>query len=102
MGIKVEVPPDKVRKMILGYYRASLTDKSATGDRAKYVAGRLGISVPNLYRQIAELGIREEIRAMREKAGLSRTGAGAGAKYKCSACGQQGHNARSAECPERG
>ena len=96
---KKEVPPEKVREMILGGYRASFRDAGAAKNRAKFVAERMGIQVSKLYAQIRELGLREEIAGLREKAGVSSSGRAEGSKYHCSACGSGEHNARSPKCP---
>ena len=87
-----------MRALILGGFRASFRDPSAASNRAQYVADRMGIRIGKLYEQIRELDLRGEIRALREKAGVSASGRSAGATYRCSACGESGHNARSPTC----
>jgi hypothetical protein len=93
-----DVAPEKVREMILTGYRVSFKDPAAASNRAKYVAERLGIQVRKLYEQIRELDLKGEIGRIRERAGVSSSGRSEGAHYRCSACGVEGHNARSPKC----
>jgi hypothetical protein len=85
--------------MILAGFRESFLKPEAAKNRAEYVAHLIGIHVSKLYEQIDELGLKAEIRVLREKAGVSNSGRKKGAKYACSACGGKGHNARSPKCP---
>jgi len=104
LKFQVELAPDEARSKILKAFEGAFASEEASTNRAGFAAKSLGIDVSVLYRFINKLGLKSSIASLRADAmgrGMVHHPNKVGQKQTCSACGNKGHNSRSASCPSR-